>query len=645
MSDRYSYVGLGGLLLTLACGSKVEIGHGSNGGGSGAGGADVAGGASGNAGTGGAANGGLASAGESPTGEGGTTYTGGPIPEDDGPQAKVGKVDLLLAVDNSLSMAEKQKLFAKALPELVQRLVNPGCVNGAGNVVAEPTSPDSACPNGSAREFAPLRDLHIGVITSSLGSHGSTGPRDVCTTASANDQAHLLPRLRSSAPSYDSRGFLKWDPDGLASPPGESDPQALADALGQVLADVGENGCGLEAQLESVYRFLVDPEPPATVTIPAGSSLATKVGVDEELLAERAAFLRPDSSVVVLMLTDENDCSVIDEGYGWLVTRSNTMGNAMFRSTSQCHDDPNDPCCQSCGEAIARDGCPSIALDAECQMGKTLPTEDDNLNLRCFEQKRRFGFDLLYPTARYVSGFGGGTVPDRDGNPVANPLFKSGNKTRDPSLFTLAVIGGMPWQDVATSDSLTSATLELLTPAQLESQGRWQMLLGDPATNEPPTDPFMRESSDARSGENPLTNDSVVPTSSTDPEANSINGHEYLTLGSDLQYACTFDLPEPLECDATAEEIGTGCECFANELSSNRAVCNPPGGGAATTTQYKGKAYPAARELTVARALGRRTVLGSICSRNTQDEERSDYGYRPVFAAIGRRIADTLVKP
>lgn len=599
---------------------------------------------SGKNGTSGGATGGVAEGGESSSTQGGSSSTGGPIPEDNGPQAKVRKVDLLLAVDNSLSMAETQKLFAKALPELVERLVNPSCVNAAGNVVAEPTSPEAACPDGSKREFAPLRDLHIGVITSSLGSHGSTGPSDVCVDASANDQAHLLPRLRSSAPSYDNRGFLKWDPDARANPPGESDPKALADALGQVLADVGEDGCGLEAQLESVYRFLVDPAPPATVTLAPGSTLATKVGVDEELLAERAAFLRPDSSVVVLMLTDENDCSVLDEGYGWLVTRY-SANMAMFRSTSQCQANPNDPCCQSCGEAMAHEGCPPLDSDAECQMGRTLPTEDDNLNLRCFAQKRRFGMDLLYPTSRYVSGFGGGNVPDRNGDLVANPLFHNGSTTRDPSLFTLALIGGMPWQDVATSDSITGTTLELLTPAELESEGRWELLIGDAATNTPPSDPFMRESVEPRDGENPLTHDAIVPSSSTDPKANAINGHEYLTLGYDLQYACTFDLPQPRECDAAAEELGASCACFADGLDSNRPVCNPPAGGAATTTQYQGKAYPAARELSVARALGRRTVLGSVCSRNTQDEARSDYGYRPVFAAIGRRIADTLVKP
>ena len=49
--------------------------------------------------------------------------------------------------------------------------------------LAEPSFPDAACPAGSRREFEPLRDLHVGVITSSLGSHGATGSKDVCTTA------------------------------------------------------------------------------------------------------------------------------------------------------------------------------------------------------------------------------------------------------------------------------------------------------------------------------------------------------------------------------------------------------------------------------------------------------------------------------
>lgn len=647
---RFTYAGAVGLLLTLACGPEVEIGHGDGDsqGGSGGSGASNSGGEGASAAT---PTGGTDSSpgGESPV-TGGTTgasdaggkagNTSGPIPVDNGPQAEVGKVDLLLAVDNSISMAEKQKLFAKAVPELVKRLVNPRCVSTQGEVVAEPATPDTPCPAGSTREFDAVRDLHVGVITSSLGSHGANGAKDVCVQANDDDHAHLIPSVRANVPSYDGKGYLKWDPDGQASPPGESDPQAFASSLGAMITAAGETGCGYEAQLESVYRFLVDPEPPQSIQLQG--TLTVPTGVDATLLEQRANFLRPDSSVVVLMLTDENDCSVQDEGYGWLIARS----SAMFRSTSVCAANPNDACCQSCAEQAANAGCPAISSDPACQNGITLPSQDDDLNLRCFHQKQRFGFDLLYPISRYVSGFGDGQVPSRTGGLVANPLFHANGKSRDRSLFTLAVIGGIPWQDVATPGSLQGDTLEVMTAEQLTAGKRWPVILGDPANNVEPSDPFMREAQGDRSGENPYTGEAITASSSTNPRANGINGHEQVASRFDLQYACTFLLPEPVTCNQAAFDSGIGCDCFAEDAAAfNRPVCQPPAGGAAGITQYYGKAYPALRELDVAQQLGRRSVLGSICSRNTQDDTRSDYGYRPVFNAIGRRVAATLLKP
>jgi hypothetical protein len=650
MSYRSSCVGAVGLLLTLACGPKVEIGHGTGGGG--AGGSGASGNKAGQGGTnnndeGGENTGGTLVGGSASTGgassNGGSQHVGGPVPTDNGPQREVTKVDLLLALDNSISMAEKQQLFARTMPELVKRLVSPRCVTSVGVVTAEPTSPDLPCPAGSVREFEPLRDLHVGVITSSLGSHGATGAKDVCVSPEHNDYAHLLGTVRPGITSYQGQGYLKWDPDSTSSPPGENDVQAFADSLGQMIESAGERGCGYEAQLESVYRFLVDPEPPQQIVLAAGEALTVKQGVDADLLEQRANFLRPDSSVVVVLLTDENDCSIVDEGYGWLVGRA----APMYRSTSACLTDPNDACCQSCGEASANAGCPSIAEDAECQMGVKLTGEEDDLNLRCWHQKQRFGFSLLYPVARYVSGFGDGTVPSRAGQLVANPLFHRNGVDRDRSLFTLAVVGGVPWQDIATPASMTGEGLQYLTAAELTAQKRWSVIVGDPETYVEPTDAFMRESVEPRiGGTNPITGENIVASSSLDPTANAINGHEQVDVGSrDLQYACTFPLPEPIVCDRQRFDNDQGCDCFEEDLPYNRPLCQPPAGGQATTTQHYGKAYPALRELAVASQLGRRAVLGSVCARNTQDEARTDYGYRPVFDALGRRIASTLVKP
>jgi hypothetical protein len=173
------------------------------------------------------------------------------------------------------------------------------------------------------------------------------------------------------------------------------------------------------------------------------------------------------------------------------------------------------------------------------------------------------------------------------------------------------------------------------------------MIAGDPEKYVEPTDDYMRESTDPRTGgKNPVTGEDIVASSSTDPSASSINGHEQNNMGNrDLQYACTFQLPEPIVCDETRFNNDQGCDCYESDMVLNRSVCQPPGGGEPTTTQHFGKAYPALRELAVASQLGRRTVLGSVCARNTQDDTRSDFGYRPVFDALGRRIAATLTKP
>ena len=106
----------------------------------------------------------------------------------------------------------------------------------------------------------------------------------------------------------------------------------------------------------------------------------------------------------------------------------------------------------------------------------------------------------------------------------------------------------------------------------------WDLIVGDPERYVPPGDPFMRESPEPRSGTNPITGAAIAPPSSTDPTANPINGHEQNYSGRDLQYACTFPLPEPLVCDRAREDSAQGCDCFENELPLNRPVCQPPGG-------------------------------------------------------------------
>src|SRR6185503_21231985 len=100
----------------------------------------------------------------------------------------------------------------------------------------------------------------------------------------------------------------------------------------------------------------------------------------------------------------------------------------------------------------------------ECMKGELLITEDQP-NLRCFQQKRRYGVDFLYPVQRYIDGFTKLQVPNRRGEMVKNPIFSDltcppGVPCPAPRASSLVLVTGMvgvPWQDIAVNpDDLTA---------------------------------------------------------------------------------------------------------------------------------------------------------------------------------------------
>src|SRR5690606_39614741 len=125
----------------------------------------------------------------------------------------------------------------------------------------------------------------------------------------------------------------------------------------------------------------------------------------------------------------------------------------------------------------------------------------------------------------------------------------------------------------------------------------------------------------------------------------SINGHDRTIMNQDdLQYSCTFPLPELRQC---MEVSAVACDCSDPKAghSPDNPVCQDPLTGEYSLTQHSGKAYPAKRHVLLARELGQQSVLSSICARNTQDRNRTDYAYRPAVAALVSRIAPVLVQP
>jgi hypothetical protein len=330
---------------------------------------------------------------------------------------------------------------------------------------------------------------------------------------------------------------------------------------------------------------------------------------------------------LIIVLTDENDCSIVPGGQSYLVLQSQ-LGDVPFRmplATSACARDPNDACCMSCAQWSVPAGCPDPALDSSCgQNGGFYMEAQDALNVRCFDQKRRFGYDSLAPLERYARGFGSTTIAGAGGHDLPNPLFSS---NRPLGHVFVTVVAGVPPMLVARKAS--DEAPEYATVRELEESDAFARMLGDPARGITP-DPHMVESIYPRTG---------LPDGDAAPNADPIHGHELWPTNArnDLQYACIFAMSEPTPCAAIPKD---GCECGQYSLAMQKPVCQAPDGPprSASTTQYRTQAYPGPRLLALARQLGDQGIITSACAGPRDDPTSAAYGYRPAVAAIIERL-------
>jgi hypothetical protein len=131
-------------------------------------------------------------------------------------------------------------------------------------------------------------------------------------------------------------------------------------------------------------------------------------------------------------------------------------------------------------------------------------------------------------------------------------------------------------------------------------------------------DPHMIQSVAPRAG---------LPGPSSPDGTDPINGREWDTQLGDTQFACTFPLPTPKDC--SLPQFLPACDCTPGK---SPGLCDPTN----NNLQVRGKAYPAIRELEVARALGSRAIVGSICPLQASD------AYRPAMSALGNRMAKSI---
>ena len=209
------------------------------------------------------------------------------------------KLDLLFVIDNSSSMQEEQVTLAAELPRLVQILAT-----------GDRTPGDASDNEMEGVTFDPVQSLHIAVTTTNMGAVGNQVPgcmgtgddgRFISATSTEQQDAGC----EASYPAYLA---LTASDDAAAN-------TAAADALGAdfaCVAQLGVAGCGLEQQLEASLKALL----PSDATLPNAMGEAEPVVFHNATSGHgdgpHAGFLRSDSVIGVVIVTDEDDCSIPD---------------------------------------------------------------------------------------------------------------------------------------------------------------------------------------------------------------------------------------------------------------------------------------------------------------------------------------------
>ncbi|MCA9709061.1 MAG: hypothetical protein KDK70_24665 [Myxococcales bacterium] len=208
------------------------------------------------------------------------------------------RIDLLFIIDNSGSMGEEQLNLASNMPKLVRGLEELTDANGmpvtadvhimvtttdSGNVLCEPYYPPGRSPeNGSPISDACIDRLERFTSISQPPVVAESACTAVCPTPlSPSDQYIAFSGAGDNVPDVDP---VDIDGDGM-----------LDSAVAQTLSCVGPqgiDGCGYESPLDSMLNAL-DPSAPWN----QGS----------------AGFLRDGALLAVAVITDEADCSVVDE--------------------------------------------------------------------------------------------------------------------------------------------------------------------------------------------------------------------------------------------------------------------------------------------------------------------------------------------
>lgn len=172
-------------------------------------------------------------------------------------------LDILFMIDNSSEMNAMQAKLIAQLPTFMQVL--------------------EALPMG-------LPSVHIAVVSSDMGATSDQSTAIGCSQNGGDNGIFFFAPSGACTSTTLASGatFISDDAEGTSKNFAAADPQGISTVL-QCIALTGSAGCGFEHQLASIVRALGADGAP---------SPASNVG-----------FLRPDATLGIVILTNEDDCS------------------------------------------------------------------------------------------------------------------------------------------------------------------------------------------------------------------------------------------------------------------------------------------------------------------------------------------------
>lgn len=195
-------------------------------------------------------------------------------------------LDVLFVIDSSGSMADEQQLLATNFPRFMQQL--------------------EGLPGG-------LPNVHIGVVTTDVGSHGGTVP-------GCNGWGNAGDLQLQGFTTTDGKPFLSNVGDPACNTDRSKNYEGELTTAFSQLAHVGDVGCGFEQPLEAMKRALAPDH------------------------ASNAGFLRDDANLAVVIVTDEDDCSATGpQFYSGNPELGRLDSYRCFAQGVICDDDEQDP--------------------------------------------------------------------------------------------------------------------------------------------------------------------------------------------------------------------------------------------------------------------------------------------------------------